>query len=72
MGGICCLKAKKKLFVDAAVLGVFGVASWSVGFAQQPLQVMHSHVPGAVSTRKARQVGARSLDEAMNLSIVLP
>jgi hypothetical protein len=56
----------------ALVALMFLQAAARTGRAQQTSQVLSSHVPAAVSSNQAALVSAKSLNDQMNVSIVLP
>jgi subtilase family serine protease len=47
-------------------------AAWNRSQAQLSLQVLHSHVPTAVSNGRAAPVGSLPTEQNMSISIVLP
>jgi subtilase family serine protease len=46
--------------------------AWNTVQAQQSIQLLHNHVPPAVSSGQAAQVGLLPASQGMNMSIVLP
>jgi subtilase family serine protease len=67
-----CFRNLGARFASYAVLAILLLAVWNVGYGQQPLQVLHSHVRAEVLNRRAVQVGSLAYDQRLNLSIVLP
>ena len=66
--------SKKRNVAVARLLGLaltlFG--AWNQSQAQQSLQVLHNHLPSAVSSGQAVPIASLSTDQNMRFSIVLP
>ena len=48
------------------------IVAWHTGRAQQSLQLLHNHVPHAVSSGQAALVGPLPAEQNLNVSLVLP
>src|ERR1035441_10655494 len=67
-----CFRYLSARFANFAVLAILLLAVWNIGYGQQPLQGLQSHVRAEVLNRRGGQVGSLAYDRRLNLSIVLP
>jgi Pro-kumamolisin, activation domain len=73
---LVCLWKTPRLFAGALMavlmLAFVGGMAHSQGNAAAPPQILRNHVPQIVGSQRAQYVGAVSLDQTMELNILLP